>query len=139
MEDVNISSVSAVLFQNCESSEYSDISVRFPNMSKLGFLKNNTLPSADFSNFEHLSLFMNVDSELKITPSSSISLSMNAANLKCFYYEGNPRNDIASISLGNATKLENFFLNNTMVSINLKTVSALMNIVENIDTKDSTI
>lgn len=62
---INKSNVVAVTFKNCEISDLSNIFQVFPNLKKLSFLENNTLPSTDFSHVEHLSLFVNNGSKFK--------------------------------------------------------------------------
>lgn len=137
---INISSIVTVSFKNCEIDELSEMSKLFPNISKLAFLYNNTLPSTNFSFVEHLSLFVNTNTKSKVTRSS---FSTNGSNLALFQFEGNPDNDIESISLGNPKKLEFFSLQKTTISTlpasifksssNLTAVHATFNAVEHID------
>lgn len=110
-EYVNISSVSAVSFRHCEIAQFSDILFQFPNMNELAFLNGNTLPSVDFSIFEHLSMLMNEQSNYKTTLTSLV---MNATNLELFGCTADRKEDITSISIENATELEHFNLVYTM-------------------------
>lgn len=131
-----------ITFKNCEINELSDIFKAFPspNTDTLVFLDNNTLASANFSQADHLSLFVMKNGQFKTTPTS---FSMNAANLELFQFNGSHSNDIDSISLKNATKLEFFSLENTTLShfpadlfknsIKLKVVHAKFNKIESID------
>lgn len=137
-KDVKLSSVAAVLFESCEIGEFSQIFNQFPNIKKLVFLENNTLPSANLPQSSNLSLFINIDSKFKAMPSSSLSI--NATNLEWFQFKGN---QINAISLVNPQKLEFFSLEKTTMSklpsdlfqnsSNLKAVSASYNQLSRID------
>lgn len=111
--NINKSNVEAATIENCEISDLSIIFQLFPNISKLSFLENNTLPSPDFVHVEHLSLFGSNGSKFKKIPSSSFSI--NGANLEIFQFNGTQNKDIVSISLVNLNKLEFFSLENITI------------------------
>lgn len=110
---INKSDVEAVMLKNCEFSDLSNIFQVFPNISKLAFSENNTLPSTDLSHVEHLSLFVNNGSKFKKIPSSSLSI--NGANLEIFQFKGTQNKDIDSISLVHLNNLEFFSLENITI------------------------
>lgn len=107
--------ISLITFENCEIDDIGGIIPNFEvNITQMVYVKNNTMPTADFSYADGLSLLVITNTRFKSTTPSSLQI--EASELKWFEYDGKDRAVVDSITMTNPAKLEFFSMEKTSVS-----------------------